>query len=74
MTYAAELKTRLIAEGVKTCIASYVDMHGVLKSKNVPVAHLNRMLAGSEMFTGAIYTRRFLREKRSAVNYAVYYA
>ena len=53
MTDAAELKTRLIAEGVKTCIASYVDMHGVSKSKNVPIAHLDQMLAGSEMFTGA---------------------
>ena len=53
MTDAAELKTRLIAEGVKTCIASYVDMHGVSKSKNVPIAYLDQMLAGSEMFTGA---------------------
>jgi glutamine synthetase len=34
-------------------LASYVDMHGVSKGKAVPVAHLDRMLAGSELCTGA---------------------
>ncbi|MEM7058445.1 MAG: type III glutamate--ammonia ligase [Pseudomonadota bacterium] len=49
----SELKTNLEKQGIKTCIASYVDMHGVSKSKFVPIAHLDQMMAGSEMFTGA---------------------
>lgn len=40
-------------QGVKFCLASYVDMHGVSKSKMVPIAHAADMMAGSEMFTGA---------------------
>lgn len=49
----AALKTHLVDAGVKTCIASYVDMHGVSKSKFVPIDHFEQMMAGSEMFTGA---------------------
>ena len=48
-----ELGDRLVSEGVKYLLASYVDMHGVSKGKAVPVAHLDRMLAGSELCTGA---------------------
>jgi glutamine synthetase len=44
---------RLREQGVKYCLASYVDLHGVPKCKSVPIAHLGRMLDGSEMFTGA---------------------
>src|SRR5262249_57354947 len=40
-------------QGVKYCLASYVDLHGIPKCKAVPIAHLGRMLTGSEMFTGA---------------------
>jgi glutamine synthetase len=47
------LGRRLREQGVKYCLASYVDLHGVPKCKSVPIAHLGRMLAGSEMFTGA---------------------
>lgn len=47
------LKASLIEQGVKYVIASYVDMHGVSKSKVVPIDHLGQMLGGSEMFTGA---------------------
>ncbi len=53
MTDHAGLKADLIAKGVTTCIASYVDMHGVSKSKFVPIGHFEQMMAGSEMFTGA---------------------
>ena len=53
MTTAKDLKTHLDSAGVKTCIASYVDMHGVSKSKFVPMTHFDQMMAGSEMFTGA---------------------
>jgi glutamine synthetase len=49
----AELKQRLDADGVRYLMASYVDMHGVSKAKLVPLAHLEHMMGGSEMFTGA---------------------
>jgi len=53
MTSVTDLKSRLTGAGVKTCIASYVDMHGVSKSKFVPMSHFDQMMGGSEMFTGA---------------------
>ena len=53
MTTAQDLKATLESAGVSTCIASYVDMHGALKSKFVPISHFDQMMAGSEMFTGA---------------------
>lgn len=53
MTDLASLKTELETTGVTTCIASYVDMHGVSKSKFVPISHFPQMMDGSEMFTGA---------------------
>jgi glutamine synthetase len=40
-------------DGVKYMLASYVDMHGVSKGKVVPIAHLDRMMKGSELCTGA---------------------
>lgn len=48
-----DLKARVAAEDVRYLMASYVDMHGVSKTKMVPAPHLEHMLAGSEMFTGA---------------------
>lgn len=53
MTDIAELRKTLVDQGVTTCIAAYVDMHGVSKSKLVPISHFEQMMAGSEMFTGA---------------------
>jgi glutamine synthetase len=53
MAKKKDLEKRLRDAGVKTCIASYVDMHGALKSKFVPIDHFDQMMAGSEMFTGA---------------------
>jgi glutamine synthetase len=50
---AAAIAEELRGQGVKYAIASYVDMHGVSKSKMVPLDHLGQMLGGSEMFTGA---------------------
>lgn len=49
----AVLRRELEAAGVKFLLASYVDLHGIPKSKMVPLAHLEQMLAGSELFTGA---------------------
>lgn len=55
MALGADGKDRdgLMAAGVRYCAASYVDMHGISKSKIVPIAHYAQMLAGSELFTGA---------------------
>jgi glutamine synthetase len=50
---AEALGRRLVEQGVKYCLASYVDIHGIPKAKAVPIAHLGRMLRASEMFTGA---------------------
>ena len=49
----ADLKEKLAEKKVKFLMASYVDMNGVSKSKIVPLDHLEHMLGGSEMFTGA---------------------
>jgi glutamine synthetase len=46
-------KRELIEKGVKYCLAAYVDVHGVAKAKAVPVEHFERMMRGSELFTGA---------------------
>jgi len=47
------LQSALEAKGVRYAFASYVDLHGVSKGKMVPIEHLDRMLGGSELFTGA---------------------
>ena len=49
----AALKAELIAKGVKYCLPSYVDVHGISKSKSVPINHFERAFRGSELFTGA---------------------
>jgi glutamine synthetase len=48
-----KLKQKLEQQGIKYLLPSYVDMHGVPKAKMVPIAHMERMLGGSELFTGA---------------------
>jgi glutamine synthetase len=50
---AAEVTALLQARQVRYALASFVDLHGVCKAKAVPIAHLEAMLAGSELFTGA---------------------
>lgn len=47
------LQRSLAERGVKYALASYVDIHGVCKAKAVPLAHLDQMMGGSELFTGA---------------------
>lgn len=44
-----ELRTR----GIRYCLAAYTDVHGVAKAKCVPIDHFDRMMRGSELFTGA---------------------
>lgn len=48
---AKELQKKLASEGVEYCYATYVDVHGVSKTKCVPVSHLAHMMGGSELFT-----------------------
>jgi glutamine synthetase len=47
------LRKKLEASGVKYLMPTYVDMHGVSKTKSVPIAHIEQMVAGSELCTGA---------------------
>src|SRR4029079_18786700 len=42
-----------IDKGVEYLMPLYVDMHGIAKTKTVPVSHFDRMMRGSELFTGA---------------------
>ena len=48
-----ELRSTLGKQNVKWLLPSYVDMHGVSKSKVVPLSHMMNMMGGSEMYTGA---------------------
>jgi len=48
-----KLRKELESKGVKYVLASYVDMHGISKSKFVPIAHMAQMMNGSELCTGA---------------------
>jgi len=47
------LRASLKSQGVKYALASFVDIHGMCKAKSVPLSHLEQMMAGSELFTGA---------------------
>jgi glutamine synthetase len=47
------VRTALESQGVKYALASFVDIHGVGKSKVVPLSHFEQMTKGSELFTGA---------------------
>jgi glutamine synthetase len=47
------LKASLAEKGVRFALASYVDIHGKLKAKCVPLSHIESMFGGSELFTGA---------------------
>ncbi len=47
------LKEKLTKQGVRYALPAYVDMHGISKGKSVPIEHLDRMMRGSELCTGA---------------------
>jgi glutamine synthetase len=51
VTNIEQLQQRLQAQGVKYVFGAYTDVHGVPKSKCVPVAHLADAAAGSELYT-----------------------
>jgi glutamine synthetase len=40
-------------KGVEYCMPLYVDINGIAKTKTVPIDHFDRMMRGSELFTGA---------------------
>jgi glutamine synthetase len=46
-----KLKAELVGKGVQYCFASFVDVHGIPKSKCVPMAKFEEMCAGSELYT-----------------------
>jgi glutamine synthetase len=46
-----ELKRDLAASGVRYVFGAYTDVHGVPKSKCVPIEHLADAAAGSELYT-----------------------
>ncbi|WP_370584729.1 type III glutamate--ammonia ligase [Oculatella sp. LEGE 06141] len=48
-----DLKADLKRKGVRYALASFVDIHGMCKGKVVPLSHIDQMLQGSELFTGA---------------------
>lgn len=45
------IQADLIGRGVKYCVGSYVDVHGMAKAKMVPVESFARMARGSELYT-----------------------
>jgi glutamine synthetase len=47
----SELKRDLAASGVRYVFGAYTDVHGVPKSKCVPIEHLADAAAGSELYT-----------------------
>ncbi len=48
-----ETMSTLIEKGVEYVMPFYVDVHGIPKTKTVPIDHFDRMMRGSELFTGA---------------------
>jgi glutamine synthetase len=49
----SRLGEHLADRNVRYLMASFVDMHGVSKSKLVPLSHIVPMMRGSELYTGA---------------------
>lgn len=45
------LQKKLETAGVKYCLSTYVDVHGVPKAKMTPLSCLDKMANGSELFT-----------------------
>ena len=46
------IQEELQKKGVKYCMGTYVDIHGIPKGKVVPISHLHHMAHGSELYTG----------------------
>ncbi len=52
MTDTKELRAQLESANVRYVMGCYVDIHGVPKAKVVPISHLEKMMGGSELYTG----------------------
>ena len=61
-----ETMQSLTEKGVEYCMPFYVDAHGIAKTKTVPVSHFDRMMRGSELFTGAALDGVFAIDSRHA--------
>ena len=48
----ARVKAELEEKGVRYAMGCYVDIHGVMKAKIVPLPHFEHMMEGSELYTG----------------------
>ncbi|ODN66386.1 hypothetical protein [Methylophaga muralis] len=46
-----KIQEDLKSKGVKYCMGTYVDIHGIPKGKVVPLSHLHHMAHGSELYT-----------------------
>lgn len=46
------IESELRSKGVKYCMGTYVDIHGIPKGKIVPLSHFHHMANGSELYTG----------------------
>lgn len=53
MTDLPAYKEKFKKSGVAYCLPAFVDVHGIPKVKAVPIEHFERMMRGSELFTGA---------------------
>ncbi len=51
MSELSDVQRRLSEQGVQYVFGAYVDIHGVPKSKCVPIEHFQDMAAGSELYT-----------------------
>ena len=47
----AAVKARLLQAGVKSCLATFVDVHGIPKAKVTPIEAFEHMCDGSELYT-----------------------
>jgi glutamine synthetase len=47
----ATTKARLLADGVQSCLGTFVDVHGVPKAKITPIESFEHMCDGSELYT-----------------------
>jgi len=45
------LKKRLLSEGVRACLATFVDVYGIPKAKSTPIEVFEHMCEGSELYT-----------------------
>src|SRR5262245_20178016 len=49
------LQSRLLESGVRACLATFVDIHGIPKAKVTPIEAFKHMCDGSELYTvGAV--------------------